>query len=352
MDEPEATPEETQEQEPKQDRKMKLIWIFGIATLVGFLICIYWNKTPNYDISAENKETGRDFIASTFNAEQQTFVEPITVDGIPIIPDVPIDAITPLDHPTYESLEEADKWLKEDDMVLGVEHNGDTRAYPIRIMYWHEIINDAVGTRKIAITYSPLSNSGIVFDRQFCAKILSFGNTGALYENAMVLYDRETKSYWYQISGEALTGELAGKQLTILPSYLTSWKEWRDRHPGTVVLATSTGYVRPYDQDQHEVAVPLSGPTFPVSHLDDRLAPKDMVVGVMLGNEIKAYPIRLVGERIIEDTLGGKRVEIRGDGVSAQAFFVNDGRHIKAPQTTSYWFAWSAAYPETQIYSQ
>ena len=143
--------------------------------------------------------------------------------AIPIIQDVPKDAIPPLDFPQYESANKV-TWLKDSDIVLGVEFAGDARAYPIKIMNWHEIVNETIGGQKIVITYCPLCNSGIVFDRHLGEQLLSFGNTGALYESAMVMYDKETESYWYQITGEALRGSLKGQRLSILPSTMMLWE--------------------------------------------------------------------------------------------------------------------------------
>lgn len=122
-----------------------------------------------------------------------------------IIPDVPKDAIPPLFNPKYISSAEA-IWLDPNDLILGFEHNGDARAYPLLILNWHEIVNDDIGGREVVVTYCPLCRSGIVFDREVDGKVLSFGNTGSLYESAMVMYDRETESYWWQVGGASNRG--------------------------------------------------------------------------------------------------------------------------------------------------
>ena len=272
---------------------------------------------------------------------------------IPIIPDVPRDAIPPLDSPKYETKLEAEKWLQGDDIVLGVEFANDARAYPIKIMNWHEIVNETIGGQEVVITYCPLCNSGIVFNRYLGTQLLSFGNTGALYESAMVMYDRETESYWYQINGEALTGPLKGERLSVLPSTMALWKDWRDAHGDTKVLSLDTGYKRNYLSDPYRAyGSPNSQPGFPVSIQDDRLLPKDQVVGVTIDGVAKAYPVKIVQRRNIRDVINGQEIEIRGDdtGHSAQVFFIKDGKRIQAPSSSTFWFAWFAGYPNTLIY--
>ena len=273
--------------------------------------------------------------------------------AIPIIQDVPRDAIPPLNSPEYESSLEAERWIQNDDIVLGVEFAGDARAYPIKIMNWHEIVNETIGGRKIVITYCPLCNSGIVFDRYLGEQLLSFGNTGALYESAMVMYDRETESYWYQITGEALKGSLQGQRLSILPSTMMLWKEWRTLHEDTKVLSLDTGYTRNYLGDPYRAyGNPDSQPGFPVSIQDNRLLPKDQVVGITINGISKAYPIKIVQGKVIRDIVSGQEVEIVGDiaGRSAQVFLIKDGEQISIPSSSTFWFAWFAGYKDTLIY--
>lgn len=274
---------------------------------------------------------------------------------IPIIQDVPRDAIPPLNSPEYESSLEAERWIQNDDIVLGVEFAGDARAYPVKIMNWHEIVNETIGGQKIVITYCPLCNSGIVFDRYLNEQLLSFGNTGALYESAMVMYDRETESYWYQITGEALTGSLKGQRLSILPSTMMLWEEWRALHKDTKVLSLDTGYTRNYLSDPYRAyRNPDSKPGFPVSIQDNRLLPKDQVVGITIDGISKAYPVKIVQGKVIRDIVSGQEFEIIGDiaGHSAQVFLIKDGEQISIPSSSTFWFAWFAGYKDTLIYEE
>ena len=273
---------------------------------------------------------------------------------IPIIQDVPRDAIPPLDFPKYESADEA-TWLLDDDVVLGAEFNGDARVYPLKILNWHEIVNETIGGKHLVVTYCPLCRSGIVFSRELEGRLLTFGNTGALYESDMVMYDRETGSYWYQVGGRAIKGELFGKKLTVLPSFLITWKDWRSLHPNTKVLSLDTGFVRNYDSDPYRGYDALhSPPAFPVSISDDRLAPKEKVIGLIIDGVAKAYPVRLAKGTTLRDEFQGRRIEVVGDeeGLSAQVFFVEDGNRVPAPTVATFWFSWAAANPGTLIYGQ
>ena len=278
----------------------------------------------------------------------------VRVNGIPIIQDVPKDAIPPLDFPQYQTVQEA-TWIKEDDIVLGAEFGGDARAYPVKILNWHEIVNEKIGEREVVVTYCPLCRSGIVFDRHLDGKVLTFGNTGALYESAMVMYDRETESYWYQVGGVAIKGALKDKKLSVLPSLLTSWKQWKAIHPNTKVLSIKTGFVRNYQSDPYVGYDALnSKPAFPVSITDKRLPSKEKVIGIEVDSVAKAYPVRAAQGRTLQDEISGQKIEVVGDkeGISAQIFFVNQGRRRPAPGIAAFWFSWVATHPDTLIYEE
>lgn len=288
--------------------------------------------------------------------QQAEGVETVEIGNriVPIIPDVPRNAIPPLDFPIYEENRKSIGWLDSDDMVLGVEFNGDARAYPLKLMNWHEIVNDTVGGVDIVITYCPLCRSGIVFDRHLGERVLSFGNTGALFESSLVMYDRETESYWHQVGGEAITGELTGSTLTVLPSFLTTWEIWRSRYPQTKILSIDTGYSRPYlGGDIYEgYDEPNSPPGFPVSIVDNRLPPKEKIIGIVVDGQAKAYPVQFAKNTILVDSFAGENIEVTGDktGQSAQMFFTDGVEHIPAPIVSTFWFAWFAAHPDTEIF--
>jgi len=272
---------------------------------------------------------------------------------IPIIRDVARDAIPPLDNPSYESVGDADSWLSPEDPVLGIEFNGQARAYPLKIMNWHEIVNDTVGGEDVVVTYCPLCRSGVVFSQNLEGENLTFGNTGALYESAMVMYDRETQTYWYHVNGLGLKGKLTGKRLTVLPSSLVSWQVWKERHPNALSLSRDTGFFRDYNSNPYVgYYEPDSAPSFPVSSFDDRLPTKALVVGIEVDGVAKAYPIFDLAGRTITDEVNGERVEVvvEESGQSAEVFFIRNGERTRAPVINTLWFAWKASFPDTMLY--
>jgi hypothetical protein len=305
-----------------------------------------------------------------------------------IIPDVPKDAIPPLFYPEYIEPDKA-KWIRPDDLILGIEYNGESRAYPLLILNWHEIVNDNVGGKNFLITYCPLCASGIVFDREIDGQIYSFGNTGSLYESAMVMYDRETESYWWQVGGAAIEGPLEGQKLEMLPSVISEWDEWLNLHPETLILSRNTGYERDYDADNYRsYNLPDSPPSWPISKLNDRLPPKTMITGISINNESKAYPILSLGDTVFTDNVGENRVLIISKpSTSYLAIFYSQIEDVELhfkiqngvlrdeetesiwnsagisvegrlsgfklkqiPSSTEFWFAWAIAQPNTEIY--
>jgi len=136
-------------------------------------------------------------------------------------------------------------FLKDSDRILGVSYKGESRAYPIRILNWHEIVNDKIQGDAIAVTYCPLCGSGIVYNANINGESYEFGVSGLLYNSDMLLYDRETETLWSQILAKAVSGKLVGTELEIIQSSHTSWKAWKEKHPDSKVLSLKTGYSRP-----------------------------------------------------------------------------------------------------------
>jgi hypothetical protein len=142
----------------------------------------------------------------------------------------PKDGIPAIDDPAFAPVTEVQ--LADNEPVLGLSIDGDARAYPLRILIWHEIVNDMVGGVPVAVTYCPLCNTGIVFDRRVGNRVLTFGTTGKLRHSDLVMYDRTTESWWQQFLGEAIVGELTGTRLTMLPARLESFANFKKRAPG------------------------------------------------------------------------------------------------------------------------
>ena len=195
---------------------------------------------------------------------------------------VPRDGIPPIDEPRPVSQRAATRWLTEREPVLAVEAGGEARAYPVRILVWHEIVNDRLGGRPITVTYCPLCNSSLVFDRRVGGRELSFGSTGNLRRSNLVMWDRQTESWWQQLSAQAIVGELAGKGLRPLAAQTLSWAQFKRRHPDGDVLSRDTGAERDYERNPYlGYDEPSSRPHLLRGRVDTRLAPKERVVALL-----------------------------------------------------------------------
>ena len=158
----------------------------------------------------------------------------------------PRDGIPAIDRPRFIAARQA-AFLGDDDRVLGVYHKGIARAYPIRILNWHEIVNDQFAGEAVVVSFCPLCGTGTAFSTLH-GKAKTFGVSGLLYNSDLLLYDRETESLWSQIAATAISGPLRGEGLTLLPVAHTTWADWRKRYPDTTVLSTDTGYSRDYQR--------------------------------------------------------------------------------------------------------
>ena len=161
-----------------------------------------------------------------------------------------MDGIPSIDRPTFADAATVAE-LTARDPVIGLEVAGDARAYPLRILIWHEIVNDTVGGLPVTVTYCPLCNSAVVFDRRVGGRTLEFGTTGKLRHSDLVMYDRQTETWWQQFTGEALVGALLGSTLRLVPTRLESFADFRARHPGGKVLVPAPGTARPYGRNPY-----------------------------------------------------------------------------------------------------
>lgn len=157
----------------------------------------------------------------------------------------PKDGIPAIDNPKFISVTEADRHLRPKDPLTVVASGNQARAYPLEIMIWHEIVNDTFAGLPVAVTYCPLCNSALVFDRRVDGRVLDFGTTGNLRRSNLLMYDRQTESWWQQIGGQALVGKFTGKRLTQLPAQTLAWREFTERYPDGDVLSRDTGHSRP-----------------------------------------------------------------------------------------------------------
>ena len=352
------------------------------------------NTTP----SSKGNVISSSFLIGQSNAqkqeEQQKHIVPFDqiFSGGP-----PPDGIPSIDNPKFMNVQDAANFISDSDLVLGLNINGDTRAYPLLILVWHEIINDKVGGVPVAITYCPLCFTNQVFNRTLNSHgqerivVLQFGTSGKLYNNNLVMYDRTSKSLWSQALGQAIVGKYAGQKLQRIPFDIAYWKDWKQLYPNSKVLSKDTGFSRPYGVDPYGGYYTSNQLYFPVSNHDNRLGLKEKIVGLDdsrggAGKEqYKAYKLQQIEtQKVINDEINGKPVTLFSlHPAMVRAYdriivggkvleFESSNNKITDKQTGSewnfdgeavngiltrlpfdegFWFEWVAFHPQTAIYS-
>ncbi len=219
----------------------------------------------------------------------------------------PRDGIPSLDNPQFVEPIQAEAWLAGNEPVIALEIDGDARAYPLQILTWHEIVNDTVGQVPVAVTFCPLCNSAITFDRRFNDEVFEFGTSGLLRHSDLVMYDRTTETLWQQFTGEGIVGELAGERLAFIPSSLVSFADFKAAHPEGLVLSRETGFNRRYGENPYVGYDTIGSNPFLFSGpADGRLAAMERVVTVSLAGVDVAYPLSLLADAgVINDTQAG-----------------------------------------------
>jgi hypothetical protein len=224
----------------------------------------------------------------------------------------PPDGIPAIDKPVFERADTV-TWLAGREPVLSLTVGTETRAYPLQVMTWHEIVNDTVDGVPVAVTYCPLCNSGVAFHREVAGRVLSFGTSGMLYADNLVMYDRQTESLWPQLTGQASIGVLTGTELVAIPMGVVAWDDFRQAHPSALVLTRETGFERPYgrnpyvgyDNPEGDLLFPLPGET------DNRLPVKERVVGLSAGpHSVAVVRSSLVGAPPTEVRVGERHLVV------------------------------------------
>ena len=294
------------------------------------------------------------------------------------------DGIPALTEPKLISADRA-TYLGEDELVFGVSINGDTRAYPYRIMDWHEMLNDSVGGVPVSLAYCTLCGSGILYNTQPASDQppIIFGSSGFLYRSNKLMYDQKTHSLWNQFSGKPVVGPLTNRniELEVLPLVTTTWGEWLGQHPDTKVLSLDTGYTRDYTPGVAYGAYFFSEELmFPAYIGDKTLQQKEQVFGLRISGSQKAWPLKLFEKpRAINDRVGILPVVLIGDAsTSTVRAYRSEGKQFelgkdmqlksenkewtlteteligpqgeklpRLPGHIAYWFAWSGYYPDT-----
>lgn len=317
----------------------------------------------------------------------------------------PRDGIPPLDQPRFTTIESASEWLKDQEPVLVYANNGDTKAYPLQILMWHEIVNDVVGGKPVAATYSPLCNISVILERTLDGDTLRFGTTGLLRSSNLVMWDSQTESWWQQATGTSIVGANNGKKLESQGSQIVSFGDFKASFPSGKVLSRLTGFDRKYGTNiygSYDSGKPLSV----LSKPDERLPAMERVLGVSIDGVKQAYSFSTLTNRkavneklnsadvvvfwksgavsatdnaVIADSknvgaamafspmLNGQKLTFdardelftdRETGSEWNIFGVSVSGPMKGSQLkqlnaiNSFWFAWAAFNPETTIYSE
>lgn len=306
------------------------------------------------------------------------------------------DGIPALDEPKFIPAGEVD-YVNENDLVLGFVDVDKARAYPHSILDWHEIVNDYLGKSNIAVTYCPLTGTGIGWNREIKGSVSTFGVSGLLYNSNLIPYDRKTGSNWSQIRLDCVNGNLIGTQIETFPLVETTWKTWKEMYPSTEVLSKETGHKRDYGRYPYgSYRTADDYLIFPVANEDGRLGNKDRVHGIVLEGDARVYPFSSFGMEVsvLNDQLNGKNLVVvgnakdnfivsylndRGDGTPFSFAPVQNqyptvmkddegnmwdvsGTAVSGPRKgmrlaharsfMGYWFSFAAFYPDVTIYGE
>src|SRR6056297_2021662 len=222
------------------------------------------------------------------------------------------DGIPSINNPKFVSQEQAARWIGEQEPVIALEIDGEARAYPIQILIWHEIVNDELSGVPVLVTFCPLCYSAIVFDRHIDGEVHEFGVSGLLRHSDMIMFDRKTESLWQQFSGEALVGDYTGKELTILPSQLISFLQFREAYPDAMVLSKNTGYRRNYGDNPYAGYDDINNSPFLMrDEVSGKVRPMEKIVGVRTEEENLGYTYTFTREKVVyNDEAGGEPIVI------------------------------------------
>ena len=222
------------------------------------------------------------------------------------------DGIPPIYHPRFVSVSQAAKWLSPVEPVVSLTLDGRTRAYPLQILIWHEIVNDRFGDVPVIVTFCPLCYSVNVFDRRINGREYTFGTSGMLRYSNLVMYDHQTESLWQQVIGRALVGDMAGANLKAIPAQIISFEQFRTTYKNGLVLSRTTGHKRNYGRNPYAGYDDIrKSPFMYKGKADDRLRPMEKLVTVSLDNFSKAYPYSLTQSKyVINDEIAGESIVV------------------------------------------
>ena len=383
------------ENSPRASHLLRLFVLGASAFLLGAALTFGADEQDCRPANLRTVNWSTDFCKSIVDFDEILVGNP-TKDGIPSVTD-----------PAMESIISASDWLSRRSPVIAVEIDGEARAYPLAILMWHEIANDEIAGLPIAVTFCPLCNSAVTFARTVDGERLDFGVSGMLRNSDLIMFDRQSESWWQQLTGEGLVGAYAGTLLDIVPSQVISFGSFAARYPDGLVMSRETGYNRQYGVNPYSDYDSQPGRPFLYrGEIDPRLdSPVDRVLAAIIGEVAVAYPFNaLQAERVINDVvadtplvifyqggvasaLGDRLIDSARDTGAAGMYeatldgrrlsFVADGadgfRDVETGSTWNafgeaiagelagrqlrwinafphFWFAWAAFYPDTQVY--
>lgn len=220
----------------------------------------------------------------------------------------PKDGIPSIDAPKFLDYAGADKWLADSEPVIALAHREHAKAYPLQILMWHEIVNDSIGDQPVTVTFCPLCNASIVFDRRIDGVIHDFGTTGRLRHSDMIMYDRQTESWWQQFVGEGIVGEMTGVTLRQIPSQIVSYEAFKRAYPDGEVLSRETGHQRRYGQNPYAGYDDISASPFLFrGKIDSRLPPMERVLSVRINADTLLFPYSSLKDQQVLNTRFSER---------------------------------------------
>lgn len=332
-----------------------------ILSVIGFAFLIRSEPTESVPTEAFMPEEEKASTQSATNSSQgmhdgDAYFENILSGG------VPKDGIPPIEEPKYMSMEEADPWLTEVDRVFVLESEEGVFVYPQRVLVWHEIVNETIEGQTLSITYCPLTGSCIGY---YGPEGTTFGTSGRLLNSNLVMYDRETDTYWSQIMGQAVKQGGVGDTLSVKPIHWTLWRNVKSTYDEVQVLTDETGFFRDYDRDPYGSYVDDDSyyyntrVMFPTMAEDDRLPAKKVVVGVKGPEGVLAIDPAYVKENgpVYSEAGGQPIVAFYDTDLNAVRVFKRNATeqpsNYESLETADHfdvmWFAWVAFYPETEI---
>jgi thiol-disulfide isomerase/thioredoxin len=270
--------------------------------------------------------------------------------GIPALDIENLNWITPT---------KANDWIQNNELILKLNYNGETRIYPFQILVFHEIVNDDFKGKPVIVTYCPLCGTGISYERIINQnnkqKIVKFGVSGKLFNSNLIMYDDLTDTYWQQIDGKAITGELTGQTLTPIETNTLTWKEFKeskDYNDNTKILSKNTGMERNYGNDPYGNYYNTTYLLFPPKNIDRRIDFKEIIYGIQINEEYKAYKHSdIVKFKEITDTIKNTQIQIKYEN-NGEVTFTNKNKNELIVKERGMWFSWYAFHPTTTLWEE